>query len=128
MTLVLKKVDKERLREFKAEAVRRGLTFSEAFEEALSTWLLHKRGRGELMSEVEVNNECYESLRKELEKEHKGKVAVIAQGRLIGVYGGLEEAAATIKNLKQRPNHAIVTKVGVDKKGLGEWLGGFLEL
>ncbi|KPV61429.1 MAG: hypothetical protein AOA65_2245 [Candidatus Bathyarchaeota archaeon BA1] len=77
--MVLKIIDKERLREFKAEAFKRGLTFSEAFEESLNTWLLHVRGGMELVSEAQANNECYESLRKELEKEHKGKVAVIAE-------------------------------------------------
>jgi len=79
------------------------------------------------LSEAEANNECYESLRAELEKEYKWKVAVIAHGKLIGVYNELEEAAAAIRNLKQRPKHAIMTRVGVDEKRFGEWLGGFLE-
>jgi len=39
MTLVVKKMSERKLREFKAEAVRRGLTLSQAIEEAIDLWL-----------------------------------------------------------------------------------------
>ena len=39
MTLVIKKLDPEKLRRFKAEAVRRGLLLHQALEEAITLWL-----------------------------------------------------------------------------------------
>ena len=55
MTLVIKRVDERKLREFKAEAVRRGLTLSEAFEEAIELWLSARP----LFSEEDANNAAY---------------------------------------------------------------------
>jgi len=46
-------------------------------------------------------------------------------GRLIGVYGSGDEAIKVLG--KFRPKHVIVLKVG-EKPGVGEWLGGSLEL
>lgn len=39
MTLVIKKIDPEKVRLFKAEAVRRGFLLNQALEEAITLWL-----------------------------------------------------------------------------------------
>lgn len=39
VTLVIKKIDPEKVRLFKAEAVRRGFLLNQALEEAITLWL-----------------------------------------------------------------------------------------
>ncbi|PCN50093.1 hypothetical protein B6U99_06280 [Candidatus Geothermarchaeota archaeon ex4572_27] len=125
MTLVVKKIDEGLVREFKAEAVRRGLTLSEALAEAISLWLQHVRSEGVVETEDTVNNRVYESMKAELERRYSGKYVVISGGRLIGAYESGEEVIAALRKI--RPRHAIVVRVG-ERPGVGEWLGGSLEL
>ncbi len=125
MTLVVKKIDEKLVREFKAEAVRRGLTLAEALTQALSLWLQHVRSEGILESEAIVNNRVYESIKMELERNYRGKYAVISNGKLLGIYESSEEVIRVLRDIK--PKHAIVVKIG-EKPGVGEWMGGSLEL
>lgn len=126
MTLVVKNLDKKTLRELKVQAARRGLTLSQVLEEALSVWL-NRTQDGATGTERDRNNDFYESRRVELESEYKGKYLLIANGRLLGAYGSLDEAALAIKSLTPRPVHAILTKAGEELEEQGEWLGGSLE-
>jgi len=121
LTLVIKGIDEKKLREFKAEAIRRGLKLSQAFEEAIELWL-NKR---EVVGEADANNIAYERERHRLKKHH-GKYAVFANGGLIGVYDTLEEVAEALKRLSPRPRHSIVVRIGVDDAARGdmEWWGG----
>ncbi len=123
MVLVIKNVDERKLREFKAEAVRRGLRLHEAFEEAVSLWLSKKPA--ELLSEEEVNHLVYESIRGELRAKHVGKYAVVAEGRFVGSFESLEEVVEALRKL--RPRHAVVAKVDEDEEVEREWLGGSME-
>ncbi|ABL78964.1 hypothetical protein [Thermofilum pendens] len=118
MTLVVKKVDERKLREFKAEAIRRGLTLSQAIEEAMDLWLSSRL----LLTEADANNEAYAREKERLLKEHRGMYAVFAHARLVGVYATLDEVIAALKGI--RPKHAVVVKVGEDKGGELEWWGG----
>ena len=127
MTLVIKKVNEELIREFKAEAIRGGLTFSEALEQAISLWLPHVKLSGTIRSEEEENNRVYESIKKELERKYKGKYAVICHGRLSGIYESVKDITKALNSVSPKPKHAIVVKIG-EKPGVGEWLGGSLEL
>lgn len=127
MTLVIKKIDEKLVREFKAEAVRRGLTFSEALDQAISLWLQHIRLHEVASSEEEENNKVYESIKKELEKKYGNKYAIICNRKLIGVYESTEEVINALKSIKPKPKRAIVVKIG-ERPGVGEWLGGSLEL
>lgn len=119
VTLVVKGADEKRLREFKAEAIRRGLRLAEALEEAIELWLSAKP----LLDEVDANNLAYLRARRRLEGQ-QGKYAVFAFGRLIGVFESLEEVSRALRSLEARPRHAVVVKIGVDKPGELEWLGG----
>ncbi|RLF12927.1 MAG: hypothetical protein DRN06_09180 [Thermoprotei archaeon] len=125
MTLVVKKVDERKLREFKAEAIRRGLTLSQALEEAIELWLRASY----MLSEEDANNMAYIEA-KRLLRGHEGEYAVFAHGRLLGFYRTLSEVSEALKSLDVRPRHAIVVKVGVDSPPPGEleWLGGSIEL
>ncbi len=123
--MVIRKVDERILREFKAEAVRRGLTLSQAFEEAVSMWL---RG-GVLETDADANNRAYLRMRDKL-GEFEGKYVVFANGRFVGAFDTIEEVGRAIRSLRPRPRHAIVLKVGHDVKVRGrlEWWGGSMEL
>ena len=126
MTLVIKKIDEQKLREFKAEAIRRGLTLSQALGEAIDLWL--RKVKEELPAEADLNNKVYEEMNQNLEKRHRGKYAVIAQGRLIGLYEQLSQVVQALKALKGI-QQAIVIKIGEDKPPPREltWLGGSTE-
>ena len=124
MTLVVRKVDERKLREFRAEAVRRGLTLSQAVEEAIELWLR----TGSVKEDVDINNLAYLRLKRQLSKHH-GKYVVIAGGRLVGVFNSIEEVANALKREKPKTGHAIVFRVGYDKRvrGAPEWWGGSIE-
>lgn len=123
--MVIKKIDKRKLREFKAEAIRRGLTLSQAIEEAIELWLSSRF----LLSDMEANNLAYVRFKRDLEK-YEGKYVVFALGRFIGAFEKLDDIAKALKDLKPKPKHAIVLKVGYDRKVEGEleWWGGSIEL
>jgi hypothetical protein len=127
MTLVIKRVDPEKLRMFKAEAARRGLRLHQALEEAITLWLKYKPFV--LETEIDVNNRVYEEMREELLRKYRGKFILIASGRLIGVFDGLEEAAGSLEKLRPNIKHAILTRIGVDEEYHGEyeWWGGSIE-
>ena len=122
--MVIKKISEDKLREFKAEAVRRGLKLSEALEEAIDLWLSYKRG--EVSSEQDLNNLAYEAQKNELTKKHKGKYAVFASGKLAGIVESLEEVSKLLRKLGVK--EAVVVKLGVDEEVALEWAGGSLEL
>jgi len=129
LPLVLKRVSEEKARLFKAEAARRGLTPSQAFEEAVELWLRH--ARGDAVTDVDADDEVWRRLRDELRRRARGKYVVLAEGRLVGVYSSLEEAAAKLRELRARGvRRAVLVRPGVDDEergAVGEWLGGALE-
>ena len=91
MTLVIKKLDPEKLRRFKAEAVRRGLLLHQALEEAITLWLNYNEA--DLETDADADNRVYEAMKEELSKKYKGKFIIIAEGKLIGIYENLNEAS-----------------------------------
>ncbi len=119
--MVIKKVDEKKLREFKAEAIRRGLTFSKAFEKAIDLWLKERTA----IEAIDINNKLYEEVKDELVKKYHGKYVVIAEGKLLGIYNSLKEVSKVLKE-NPRIRHAIVAKIGVDAPPRGEleWWGG----
>ena len=120
VTLVIKKINEEKLREFKAEAIRRGLTLSEALEQAIDLWLNKVKDN----DEREINNKVFERMRDEIFSKYKDKYVVIAQGRFIGAYDKIEEIQGVLKRLNV--SHAIVFNPSKDVREEGEWLGGSL--
>jgi len=127
LPLVLKRVSPEKIRLLKAEAARRGLTPSQAVEEAIELWLR----QGGLVEDSAADDAAWERMRERLRREARGKYVVIAEGRLVGVYESLEEAAEALRGLRRRGvRRAILVRPGVDDEaagGEGEWLGGSLE-
>ncbi|BDB99972.1 hypothetical protein [Saccharolobus caldissimus] len=121
MTLVIKKIDEKKLREFKAEAIRRGLTLSEAISQAIDLWLNKVRSEDDedVEKERELNNKVFEELKDNLPKD---KYIVIANGKLIGTFDSLKEVSDVLKGLKVK--HAIVVNMNKDSQREGEWLSG----
>ena len=115
MVLVVKDVNEKRLRKFKAEAARRGLTLTEALEEAIELWLSYRP----LFSEEDANHAAYLREKGRL-KGLEGRYAVFAHGRFVGAFENLEEVAKALRALSPRPRHAVVVKVGVDRPPRGE--------
>ena len=120
MTLVARNIDKNLYNLFKAEVIKRGLTISKALEEAMRLWLIHRSLSIDL--EAEQNFRAYEKMEKKLLRKYKGKYIVIALGEFKGAFNTLEEAAQLIRQLNIK--HAVVTKLGEEKKVTGEWWGG----
>ncbi len=126
LTLTLKRVSPEKVRLLKAEAARRGLTPSQAVEEAIDLWLRS----APLLEDVDLDDAAWRRLRERLSREARGKYAVIAGGRLVGVYNTLEEAAEALRELRRRGlRRAVLVRPGIDDAatGEGEWLGGSLD-
>ncbi len=128
MTLVIKKVDPEKLRRFKAEAVRRGLLLHQALEEAITLWLNYNPS--DLETDADINNRVYESMKEELSRDYRGKFVVIADGKFVGAYDDIREAAEKLRRIRRSIRHAILTRVGYDEEYAGEleWWGGSIEL
>jgi len=80
-----------------------------------------------IVSEQDLNNLVYESMEKELRK-NRGKYAVIAKGKLLGIFETIEGVSLALRSANVR--NAVVVKIGYDDvlvKG-PEWLGGSIEL
>ena len=126
MPLVLKKVSEEKVRLLKSEAARRGLTPSEAVEQAIELWA---RVGGELVEDEVVDDMVWEAISVRAQS-YRGRYVVIAGGRVQGVYDSLEEAAKRIRELRARGyKRVVLVRPGVDdERGrVGEWLGSSLE-
>ena len=86
------------------DAIRQALT------EAVELWLAQRR---EILSDIEqvANDQIYEKLRLELERDHFGKWIVIAHGQLQGVTDSLEEADLLVPAAQDR----IIIQIGEDR-------------
>ena len=127
MRLVLKKLSEEKIRLLKAEAARRGLSLSEAVEEAIELWARSPLG---VVGDEAADDATWEAVKERLRREARGKYVVIAGGRVVGVYDSLDEAAEALRGLRRRGvRRAILVRPGVDdeRAGEAEWLGGSME-
>ncbi len=127
MRLVLKKLSEEKIRLLKAEAARRGLSLSEAVEEAIELWARSPLG---VVGDEAADDAAWEAVKERLRREARGKYVVIAGGRVVGVYDSLEEAAEALRELRRRGvRRAVLVRPGVDdeRAGEAEWLGGSME-
>jgi len=80
---------------------------SKALEAAIKLWLRYEYELGE---EEEINNKAFEEIVGELEAKFPGVHAVIAKGKLVGVYKSLEEAMKI--SVKDGSSHRIIFKIG----------------
>ena len=121
LPLVLKKISPEKIRLLKAEAARRGISPSQAVEEAIDLWLK----QSSIVEGSMADDETWRKLRQRLLREARGMYVVIAGGRLVGVYKSLEEVAKKLRELRQQGlRRAVLVRPGVDEEtaGMREWL------
>ncbi len=126
MPLVLKKVSSEKIKMLKIEAIRRGISLSQAIEEAIELWV--RLGGSSGVVEDEFRDDLFwEERKNEFIKKYYGKYIVIANGRIAGVFDTLNEVSKFLKEQGFR-RRVLVVHVGVDKEGwVGEWWGGSIE-
>jgi len=118
----IRSLDENLYRKFKSIAVLKGITLSEAFDEAMRLWIeLHET---DLKSREDYDNEYFISIKRELDEKYKGKYIVISEGRIIGVANNLREVYKIIQEKGIRK--CIVYKAGLEREK-GEWLWGSIE-
>ena len=65
-----------------------------------------------MQTERSRNEEAYQRLRRNLEREYHGQFVVIAQGKLVAAGPTLEEALAQAESIAPQASHRLVVKVG----------------
>lgn len=89
----------------------------DAVTTAIRLWLAQTE-QDLVARERQLNNAAYQRLRRQLEREHPGKYAVIAHGELQRVVSSPEEAS----NVAPDAHHRLVFKIGEhppEKRSLG---------
>ena len=111
MSVLIKDVDKVLYSRFKAQAVLRGIKVGEALALAMENWLKDTSSENEDEQERIKNNATFRRLFPELIGEHENQWIVISNGRMIGLFDSMMEAADAIKknNLYGKPN--IITQI-----------------
>jgi len=122
---LIRAVDPELFRKFKAIAVLRGITLSQAFNEAVELWIDNYEKSLSIKGEFDKNNEFFNRVKKELDRKYRGKYVLIANGDIVAVVNNVKEAYEVLKKKKLR--RCLIHKVGVERER-GEWLWGSIEL
>ena len=65
-----------------------------------------------MQTERSRNEETYQRLRSNLEREYPGQFVVIAQGKLVAAGPTLAEAIAQAESIAPQASHRLVLKVG----------------
>lgn len=111
MSVLIKDVDKVLYSRFKAQAVLRGLKVGEALSLAMEKWLEEtvKETSDEL--DQAKNNAMYRRIFPELLAEHENRWIVISQGRVIGIFDTMIEAAHAIRDNDLVGKVNLMTKI-----------------
>ncbi len=100
----LRTVGEKQYRLFKSTAAKKGVSLSNAFEEAISAWVSSSDKTSE---DQVINDMVYRRMKNRLEKEFPGRYVVIADGKFVGTTESLENAW-TIANPFE---NALVTRI-----------------
>lgn len=95
--ILIRGVDEAIYRRAKASAAIKGITLGQAVDQALASWT-KDADTANLENEVEANREFVRSNWKKLHQKNKGKTAVVAEGKLQGIFRSYEEAALFSSN------------------------------
>ena len=125
MDVIIRGLDQDLHRKFKAEAAMRGISLSKALEEAMKVWLRLDNDKPPL-DESEINNAAYEKMKDGLRRRHHGKYVVFSAGKFLGAASSPDEAGILARTGSGRK--ALVAKIGERRPAGGEWLWSSLEL
>lgn len=109
----LRTVGEKQYRLFKSTAAKKGISLSNAFEEAISAWV---SSSDETSEDQVINDMVYRKMKSRLEKEFPGKYAVIADGKFLGAEDTLADAwaiaspfeSAIVTRITKKPSHARI--------------------
>ncbi len=109
----LRTVGEKQYRLFKSTAAKKGISLSNAFEEAISAWV---SSSDETSEDQVINDMVYRKMKSRLEKEFPGKYAVIADGKFMGAEDTLADAwtiaspfeSAIVTRIAKKPSHARI--------------------
>ena len=104
--VLIRNVDDSVYRRAKAVAASKGITLGNAVDEALAFWTKETENSG-LDSEVDANIKFVRSNWERIFKSKKGKVVVVAEGRLQGVFSNYDKA----RTLASKKKVALVFEV-----------------
>jgi len=110
--VIIRGVDEDLYREFKAEASRRGMKLREALSEAMRLWI--RSGEG-------PDDEFYRRIKGELLKKYRGKHVAISRGRIVAVADTFEEMVEALRRAGVKK--ALTVHVGEDVEEVREWPG-----
>jgi len=116
MPVLIKNVDPELYKKFKARAIEQGMKIDEAFNEAIVTWLDKSRNKAPREQMQERNELAYKLLRKTLEKEYPDKWVAIIDGQLATTANSREELFNELGKIKTNENPALVFQAGFKPK------------
>jgi len=114
---LIRALDPELYRKFKAAAVLRGITLSQAFNEAMELWLKRNQEK-ELMSGEEFTGEFFMKVREELDRKYRGKYILLKGGEVLAVVDNLNEAYKVLKD--RGLEKCVIYKAGEEVEE-GEW-------
>jgi len=100
----LRTVGEKQYRLFKSTAAKKGVSLSNAFEEAISAWV---SSSDETSEDQVINDMVYRKMKNRLEKEFPDKYVVIADGKFLGAEDTLADAWAIASPFES----AIVTRI-----------------
>ena len=112
MPVLIKNVDPDLYRKFKARAIEQGLKIDEAFNEAIATWLDKPRKKTPREQMQEKNELAYKLLKNTLEKEYPNSWVAIIDGQLASTASSREELFFDLRNIKTSNDPALVFHVG----------------
>ena len=117
--VAIKNIDGELYRKVKAVASLEGRTLGSIINEALRLWLSTRAGGGyeewlRIDEEYKANYEVLQKVYDELLKKHAGKYVVVCGGKILGVFGSYEEAAANAES--KCSIEALILRIGAPLK------------
>ncbi len=121
---LIRALDPDLYRRFKAAAVLKGITLSQAFNEAMELWLKRSVESG-FKSSGEFTGEFFMKVKDELDKKYRGRYVLLKEDKVVAVVDSLKEAYEVLKDKGLRK--CVIYKAGEEIEE-GEWGWSSIEL
>lgn len=115
MSVLIKDVDKELYKKFKAKAVLKGIKVGTALSLAIEKWLQED----DIITDEETNrirnNETYNKLLPRLIRDNRNAWVVISEGEFIGVFKSQKDAIEAVESNNLYGKVNIVSQIAKEK-------------